>query len=310
MANDLITVADLVADAYDLSGQEVSDLKNAAPLMGRLTAVLSSNGTQHKYSKYTQEPVVGFRTENDGRDFDHSVDTIVTETLKILDWSWAADKAVADAWRQGGAAAFVAREGARHMQAAMFKAEVQTINGTVGGDAAGFAGWADNGNVDALADEMVVNAGGTTIDINTSVYLIRTSEVFPVLRPLDGMELGQTIIQNMVGASGNFPAYYTPACAWLATQIGGLYSMARIVNVNGTDSGAALSDELIFDAVAKFPAGMSPDLIVMNRDAQAQLRASRTAYHPQGAPVPTPDSSAGIPILVTDAISNTEALIA
>ena len=310
MADNLPTVADLVADAYDLSGQEISDLKNAAPLMSTLSAMPSSNGTEHKYSKYTTEPVVGFRTENDGRDFDHSVDEIVTVSLNILDWSWATDKAVADAWRQGGAPAYVAREGARHTQAAMFKAEVQTINGTIGGDAAGFAGWANNDAVNATSDEMVVNAGGTTADTQTSVYLIVRNEVFPVMRPNDGFMLGETVTQNFTGASGNYPAYYTPACTWMATQIGGIYSMARIVNVHPTDTDAALTDDMIYTAISRFPAGISPNLIVMNRQAQEQLRQSRLAYNPAGSPVMTPDSSGGVPILVTDAISNTEAVIA
>lgn len=309
MANDLITVADLVADAYDLSGQEVSDLKNAAPLMAALSAMPSSNGTTHKYSKYTAEPVVGFRTENDGRDFDHSVDTVVSVDLKILDWSWACDKAVAEAWRQGGAAAFVAREGARHMQAAMFQAEKQLLRGQADGLAAGFTGFADNANIDALADEMVVNAGGTTADVNQSVYLLKSTEVFPVLRT-EGLQLGQTIIQNMVGGAGNFPVYYTPACAWLASQIGGLYSMARIVNLNSVDAGAQLSDELIYDAVSKFPAGQRPDMIVMSREAQDQLRNSRTTYNPAGIPATTPDMAAGLRVVVSDAVKTDEALIA
>jgi len=309
MPNDLPTVADMVADAYDLSGQEVSDLKNAAPLMARLPAVPSSNGTTHKYSKYTAEPVVGFRVENDGRDFDHSTDLVVTEDLKILDWSWAVDKAVAEAWRQGGAAAYIAREGARHMQAALFQAEKQVLRGVADGVATGFTGFADNAAIDALADEMVVNAGGTTADINQSVYLLKSSEVFNVLRT-EGLGLGPTLLQNMVGTNGNFPAYYTPACAWLATQIGGAYSMGRIVNLNDVDSGAQLNDEMIYDAVSRFPAGQGPDLIVMSRKAQEQLRNSRTATNIAGIPAPTPEMAAGMQILVTDAIKTDEALIA
>lgn len=309
MADDFMTVADMVADAYDLSGQEISDLKNAAPLMARMPAVPSSNGTQHKYSKYTAEPVVGFRTENDGRDFDHSVDTVVSVDLKILDWSWAVDKAVADAWRQGGASAFIAREGARHMQAAMFQAEKQTLLGQTDGVAAGFNGFADNAAVNALADEMVVSAGGTTAGINQSVYLVKSSEVLHVLRT-DDMGLGQTLVQNFNGATGNYPAYYTPACAWMTTQIGGAYSMARICNLNNVDSGAQLTDELIYEAVSRFPAGQAPDLIIMSREAQNQLRNSRTTYNPAGIPAATPDVAAGIQILVSDAVKTDEALLA
>jgi hypothetical protein len=85
MANDYLTIADNVADACDLADNELVELKDAAPLLARIPMVESSNGATHKYSKRTANPVVGFRTENDGREFDHSVDTVVTVTLKILD---------------------------------------------------------------------------------------------------------------------------------------------------------------------------------------------------------------------------------
>ena len=308
MADDLLTVSDLVADAFDLSGQEISDLKNAAPLMSLLPIIESSNGTQHKYSKYTQEPVVGFRSENDGRDHDHSVDTIVTETLKILDFSWKVDKAVADAWRQGGASALIAREGNRHLQAALFMAEKQLIRGTTNA-AAGFEGWEDNAAVDAVADAMVVNAGGTTASTQTSVYLIRASEVRPIVRPNGGIELGEVVTMEVSGATGTFPAYYTPACFWMAGMIGGAYSMSRIVNIHPSDSGAQLDDDLLADALAKFPAGRGPSHIVMNKSAQEMLRSSRTATNPTGSPAPLPDSAFNIPIVTTDAIVSTESVI-
>ncbi len=309
MADDLFTTADHLADAFDLSGDEVSDLKNAAPLMARLMAEPSSNGTTHKYSKYTQEPVVGFRGENDGRDHDHSVDTIVTETLKILDFSWKVDMAVADAWRQGGAQALIAREGARHLGAGLFQAEKQLVRGT-NNAAAGFNGWEDNAAVDALADAMVINAGGTTASTQTSCYLIRTSEVMPVINPDGGFVLGDTVAMEVAGATGTFPAWYTPASVWMAAMIGGAFSMARIVNIHPSDAGAQLDDDNISEALELFPAGRPPDLIVMNMAAQGMLQRSRTATTTTGVPAPIPQDSFGIPILTTDAIVSTEAVVA
>ena len=143
MANDFLTLADLLADALDLSGVELSEIRDAAPFMARLPAVPSSNGDTHKYSVDTARPVVGFRAENVGRDFDSSTHRIDTVTLKILDFSWAVDKAVADRWRQGGRSALIAREGLQHLKAAMFKMEQQFIRGT-NADAAGFNGLEDS----------------------------------------------------------------------------------------------------------------------------------------------------------------------
>ena len=161
MANDFLTVADMVADAYDLSGQETSEVRAAAPVIASLPAIPASNGVVHKQSVMTQLPVTGFRSENAGRDFDHSVDRIDTVDLKILDWSWMVDKAVADSSRfAGGREQYIAREGLRHVQSAMFNLENQWINGT-GFNADGFNGLADSSNLGSISDEMVVDAGGS-----------------------------------------------------------------------------------------------------------------------------------------------------
>lgn len=310
MADDILTISDHVADALDLSDAEVSDLLRDAPFFARLPVVMSSNGDTHKYAKETGAPVVGFRAENAGRDFDHSADTIVTVTLKILDFSWAVDKAVADAWRQGGAQALVAREGRRHLRSAFFTAEQQYING-VGADAAGFAGLADNAQLDAVADAMVVDAGGSTADVNTSIYLIREGEddCAGVMKG-EGIELGETIVQDMLdGSSQHFPAYYTPGCSWIGLQIGAAKSVCRICNVNDTDSGKDATDDLIYKGIEQFPAGRPPTVILMNRQSLRQLRGNRTATNATGTPAPPPTDVYGIPIQLVESIGNTEAVV-
>src|SRR5262245_6926668 len=118
MAYDPLALADLVADKLDLSDAEVTDLVQAVPFLNILPMVPSSNGETHKYNKETGAPVVGFRAANTGRDEDSSVDAITTVTLKILDWSFSVDKAVADAWMRGRED-LLAREARRHLKAAM-----------------------------------------------------------------------------------------------------------------------------------------------------------------------------------------------
>ena len=311
MANDFLTVADMVSDAYDLSGNELSEVRAAAPVISALPAVPASNGTQHKYSVMTQLPVTGFRSENAGRDFDHSIDRIDSIDLKILDWSWAVDKAVADAARMGREA-MVAREGVRHIASAMYNLEVQYINGTVGGAAAGFNGLADSANLDGASDSMVVNAGGTTVNTASSVYFLRrNSAECAMVYKGDGMpiQLMDTVVQNFNDGSGlNYPAYYTGGCGWFAGQLGALYSVARICNLTD-DAGKGLTDDLIYSALELFPAGGAPDLMIMNRRSQEQLRKSRTATNVTGAPAPIVSEVASIPVVTTDAIASTEALL-
>lgn len=67
MADDQLTIADLVGNTFDISSAEVSDLLEDAPLVARLPVQMSSKGDTHKYVKVTQSPVVGFRAENAGR---------------------------------------------------------------------------------------------------------------------------------------------------------------------------------------------------------------------------------------------------
>lgn len=312
MANDFITIADMLADALDLSGNELTEIRDAAPLMSRLPVIASSNGDTHKYAVNTQNPVVGFRAENVGREFDHSIHRIDTVTLKILDFSWMADKAVADRWRQGGAAAFIAREGLFHIRAAMYKLEEQFIKGTTDGDSAGFAGLNDSAFLDALADDQVYNAGGTTVATAQSCYLLRVNqaECASVMMG-DGISLGSTVVQNFVSSGTlNLPVYYTPATTWVAAQLGAKYSVVRIVNLT-EDAGKGLTDDVIYAAERLFPAGLGATLVLTGSRSLEQLRVSRTATNATGSPAPTPTSTgSGTPIITSDAVSETEALVA
>ena len=308
MADNLITVADHLADAADLSDAEVSDLIQSANFLMNLPVELSSNGTSHKYSKEIGAPVVGFRTANDGRDFDHSTDEIVTIDLKILDFSSAVDMAVAQAWRSGGASAFVSRESFRHLKQAWFKFEQQIFQGT-GGDAAGFAGLPDADGLNGLADEMVVDATGTAGNDPTSVYLVKRNpdNVSAVLNSDSILEIQETVTQNFIGANGNYPALYTPGMAWVGLQIGGKFSVVRICNLT-TEAGKGLTDDLIFQAMSQSPGEF--DVIVGSRRSREQLRLSRTATNSTGSPAPTPTEVGGVPLIVSEGISNSETIVA
>jgi hypothetical protein len=122
------------------------------------------------------------------------------------------------------------------------------------------------------------------------------------------IELGETVVVDMLDGTGkHFPAYYTPGSAWCGLQIGGAYDIVRIANLTA-DTGKGLTDDLIYTALSRFPGGRSPTHIVMNRRSLSQLRKSRTATNATGTPAPIPREVEGIPILVTEAISSTEAL--
>jgi hypothetical protein len=293
----------------NLADINVTDLLNDAPLINRLAAVPASNGTLHRYVKETAEPNVGFRDANSGRAFSKSGDTAVTVTLKILDASFQVDKAIADAFRNGRDA-FISREALRHLRAAFFHAEGQIVYGT-DNDSDGFNGLVDSTGLDNTDDTMVVDAGGTSESTASSVWLLRTgeSDVAYVAGNDARIELGDyEVIDATDGSSLHYPAYYTPITGWGGLQVGSAYSAARIANLTADDS-CTLTDDLIAQAIEKFPSAAPPTLMVMNRRSLRQLQNSRTATNPTGNPAPFPDAAFGIPIVVTDAITSTETLL-
>jgi hypothetical protein len=100
-------------------------------------------------------------------------------------------------------------------------------------------------------------------------------------------------------------------------QVGSLQSIVRIKKLT-EDSGKGLTDSLIAQALALFPVGKTPNLILVNRRSRRQLQLSRSVtIQTSGnsraggavaniADVPT--EAFGIPISCTDAILSTEAL--
>lgn len=323
MADDLHAIADLIGDAFDLAPIEVSDLLKASPFVATLPMEPSSNGTTHKYVKETGAPVVGFRAPNGGRDMDSSDDTGVSLDLKVLDWSFLVDMKVADAWKKGREN-YLAREAKRHVKAALFKFEKQIIQGVVGasdsaapttGDASGFLGFRDAATVNAIADAMVVNAAGIVADVNSSVWAVRIAEdgvcgVYKGDSP--AFEMDPTVVVQSIVNPGTdnktFPAYYTPAGAWLGLQVGSAFDIGRIANLN--DTVAPLTDDWIAKLLERFPVGFGPTHLLMSRRSRRQLQDSRTATTTNGAPAPFPEESFGVPIITTDAITNTEELLA
>ena len=289
----------------------VNDLLDDSPLLQVMFAKEASNGTNHKYVKQTVASSNAFRAVGAGLTKTYSQDEQVTDVLKILDGSFKVDKALADAYSKGGAEAYLEIELMRTMKQAFFEMESQIING-VNNDAGGFVGLRDDPQLDALADTMVVSAAtaGTTADKQSSVYLIRTGDAdcAAILGNEGVIDVSDPVVQEIVVNPGTdnkvYPAYYVAACGYAGFQIGGAYSAARLCNVE-----TVLTDDDIYNALSLFPASRQPNLIVMNRASLKLLRASRTATNQTGAPAPRPTEVEGIPIVVTDAVTQTEAVL-
>lgn len=312
MANALQTAAHLVTiNDRNLADIDVDDLLRGAPVLASMFAQGASNGTDHKYLKRSGAGSAGFRAANAGRDHDKSDDTLVTIALAILDASFGVDQALATEYKMGRAA-YVDREAQTHLRQAFFELEQQILNGT-SNDSGGFNGLADSADLDALADtETVIDAGGTTASTATSVYLIRSAEnACSVVFGNEGeITIGETAEVPLTdGSSKTFPGLWTPITGWAGLQLGSKYDVVRIVNITA-DSGKGFTDDLVATALNAFKTGFGPTFMAISKRSNLQLQASRTATHPTGNPAPFATESHGIPIIVTDAISDTEELIA
>lgn len=302
----------LVLNDLNAADLEVSDLLQEAPLLAAMTAVpASQGGTVHKYLKTTSAAGAAFRAVNTGLANAAAKDELITVTCMYLDASFHRDVALADGFKDGRAA-YMAGQIKRALKTAFSNAEKQVILG-VGSDANGFVGFAANTAVDKADDAMVYNAGGAG---GKSVYLIRsTTDDVALVAGNDGQikfdydpEQLVRIITDAASGAG-YSALLATLGAWLGCQFGSIYSMGRICNLDGT-AGHVLTDDIIADAYSKFPTGKPPTMLVMNRPAIKELRASRTATSPTGAPAPFPMDWEKIPIIVTDSLPTNESTVA
>lgn len=161
---------------------------------------------------------------------------------------------------------------------------------------------------------MVVDAGGTTASTGSSVWFIKfgnaedgnVSYVFGNDRV---MSLGDWQKQLAEITSGKQAmAWVNALAADIGVQCTQVKAVCRIKKLT-EDPGKGMTDSLAYTALGKMPAAFKPDVALMTRRSVAQLRTSRAAV--TGVPadsVSWPTMVAGVKIVETDSILNTEAL--
>lgn len=308
MAHAYPTAADVVQlGDGNVSDIEVSELLEETPMLALLAAIEASAETSHQWLKKTGAPTAGSRSVNDGVENTKGTYTKVTQALTILDASFAIDIALLKL-RSGDA--LKRREAIDHLKSSFVKMEKTLIYGDTG-DANAFKGFVNETTVDKKDDVMVVDAAGTTVTGTTSVWAIRSGEsgVAAVYGGAGRIELGEEYMTTLEGsATGIYDAMRTPIVFWGGCQVSTSLDLGRICNLT-SETGKTLTDALLGQLIAKFPAGRKPNMLVMNTQSQEQLRASRTATSPTGTEAPLPESFFGIPIIITDQIASNEAVV-
>ena len=290
---------------YDI---DVSNLLDDAPAIRALAAVMSTQGTDHKYLRTTAAAGAAFRSIAGG--LDNASETVeqVTINLKLLDATINIDMAAVKAFK-GSEGEYMAQRARASLRAAFFQAEKQFFQGT-NNSASGFEGLEDWLYTDDVGDTMIVNAGGAA---GKNVWLVRSTPEDVALVSNGELMLGE-LAASRVSTSGatGYPSWQLPIMSWLGVQFGSINTVARIYNLDGTN-GNTLTDDMIADAISKFPAGRGPTHIFMDRTSHKELWQSRTATNPTGA-YALPPAQAGvqgangiIPIIISDGVGTTDA---
>lgn len=307
-----------------LKSLDVLKINNSEELIGVIDDVIrdipelqffdASPITRNEYNTLvvTKYPKVGFRLP--GEFADHEVAELKNRTVKcaFLDASWTMDKALAKQTDWGKETA-LAIQTMTHLKSAFFALSQQIWYGTKNEDN-GFTGLynligaTDDNKSNA---DLHIDAGGTGANL-TSVFAVSTGiNSIQIAWGSEGkFEEGDVVdqwISNPEEPKNSGAWHYAQDLSgWAGLQVTSAHAFGRIHNISADKP---LTDDLLFELISRFPAGMEPQAFFMSRRSLEQLRHSRTAVNATGAPAPTPTEVAGIPLTRTDAISNSEETI-
>lgn len=282
-------------------------------------------GTSYRTVSRDTYPGVGFRAANGGVTYTKSTFLNRLHECYIFSGNVRVDVAVANAY-EDGPEAWKAIEASGVMKSALIEIGSQFFYGTAN-DAKGFPGlksFHDAFSTELTArgiDNLVLDAGGTTADTGSSVYGVKFGPqgIQFVFGNDSGLTLGEWFRQmvNDGTAGQDYLAEVASMNAWIGLQAASPYCVSRLKDATA-DSSKGVTDARLAELLSKCPVGHKPDVWFMNRRSAFQLQSSRSATsitnsrqkQTDGADVfaAEPTSACGIPIVVTDSITSTEAL--
>lgn len=153
----------------------------------------------------------------------------------------------------------------------------------------------------------VVDADGSTAP--TSAYMARLGDSYCdyVWGNDTTLNMGEWMEETVEAAAGyKLRALVSYLSGRVAPRLANKNALVRIKKI-GSETGKKMTDLLLFNAYTLFLTnGQEPNAIFMGPRSLEQLRASRTATNPSGAPAPIPTDWNGIPIYVTNSLSLAE----
>jgi len=308
MANAYPTMLDIAKiNGSDAVVGLIEENQNIAPEINIFPA-RTINGTSFKTLFRTALPTTQFRNVNEGVNTTKSTYANKLVECFYLDGKMEIDVAVAQADEQGeDHAKTIEADG--HMQAALLHIGKQVWYGT-SNDSKGFPG------PQAIVDPAyTLDAGGTTASTGSSVYGVRVGEKHASL--IFGRDtvlaIGEWTKQRITRNNKDLTAWINSLEGWLGMQWINKDSICRLKDCTA-DAGKGCTDAKLAELLSKLK--WVPDYWFMTRRELFHLQVSRTptsntSGNASTAPIaPLPTESNGIPIIVTDSLTNTEELTA
>jgi len=261
--------------------------------------------TTFKTIAITADPVAAFRAANTGRATTRPTIVNKTVTCKFLDGSWDIDKLVVQECDRPE------EETLGIYRAAALRGTFGSLCGQIwygtGNDAGGFAGM--DSLYPYIDSDNVVDAGGSTSVASAWLLHFDPQVAFALAWGKHAqLDIGDVQKVRCKDADGNyFWGLGQDMSGWCGLQLIDWESAVRVANIDSTHK---LTDTLLHQALSKMRTSKQPDRIFMTRQTREWWRSGRTATNATGAPAPIPVDFEGIPVTVTESLSDTETALA
>ena len=323
MANALVSFLDITKRSG--SDPAIGLLEETTTYAPELRSIMGRpiSGTVYRATNRTL-PTVAFRSANNGSDTVKSTYSQNLSECFIIDAQVQADKAVIDAEAKSGLNQSVGDlmfdEAQGVLMATGITIGAQFYYGT-SADKNGFGGIQSltnklNTAIGAGAAPAVIGAGGVAANVQTSAYLIweNIKGVHFVWGNNAGLMMGDWRVQQVLGANSKpMTAYVNNMQGWIGLACNHSKSVARIANI---DASHGLTDKLGAQLLQYIPLQIQEAgglKWCMNQQALFTLQNSRSAATLNAATplvyAPEPKDLCGIPIMKTNSITNTEAVV-
>jgi len=302
MALTLLDIAKMNGSVGDL----IEDSLVAAP-EARIVPARTISGYMYKTLHRETIPTVGFRNTNEGAAAVQSVYKQRLHETYLVDASSEVDVGVAEV-AEDGVDVVLAREAQGMLEGAFRGMGSQFFYGTATTVETSIAGAPTKGfqGLNELTGSTIVVDKAGNGSARSSVWAVKFGEmgVQWIIGNGGAFQTDAPRIVRVTDSNSNpYDAWRTPLRFNIGLQVANTNCLGRIKNITPT---ATLDDDDIYNLLSKFPVGIVPDALFMSRRSLEQLRASRTATNISGTPAGRPEQVAGIPIVVTDSILDTE----